>query len=239
MPADGACLIKHVEMLSFDEIVEVVKIGVKMGITKIRLTGGEPLVRKDISQLIDMINQIDGIEDIGLTTNGILLSALAVTLKNAGLKRVNISLDTLNHEKYKQITRTGNLDEVLKGIDTSIDIGFHTVKINFVRIKGINEEDEKEVKEFCREKKLVLRIIRQMNIETGEFYPVKGGDGGICHICNRLRLTADGYIKPCLFSDYGFNVKEWGIYEAFLKALDKKPLEGHSSKSHQFYNIGG
>ena len=239
MPAEGVPLKKHEDILSFDEITEIVRIGAKLGINKIRITGGEPLVRKDLPILIQMISEIEGIEDIGMTTNGILLPKYAKELKAAGLKRVNISLDTLDPEKFKKITRVGELDDVLQGIDAALEVGFQPVKINFVRIPGMNEADEKAVKAFCEEKNLKLRFIRQMNLKTGEYYPVEGGSGGNCSICNRLRLTADGYLVPCLHSELRVNIRESGVEKAFLQAIELKPEKGVGTKSHEFSNIGG
>jgi cyclic pyranopterin phosphate synthase len=239
MPAEGVPLKKHEEILSFDEIADVVKVGAQLGLTKIRLTGGEPLVRKDIAVLVKMLTQIEGIEDIGLTTNGVFLPQLAKPLKEAGLSRVNISLDTINPEKFRKISRTGNLNDVLKGIDAALEAGLQPVKINFVRIPGVNENDETEVRAFCNGKGLKIRFIRQMNLEKGEFYPVEGGAGGVCDVCNRLRLTADGFLVPCLHSGLRFNIREMGIEEAFKKAVQFKPEEGTGTKSHEFSNIGG
>ena len=239
MPAEGVPLKKHEDILSFDEIVEVVRFGAKQGINKIRITGGEPLVRQDLPKLIQMISNIEGIEDIGMTTNGVLLPKYAKELKAAGLSRVNISLDTLNPEKFKKITRLGNLNDVLHGIDAAIEARLNPVKINFVRIPGENESDEKEVKEYCQKKDIKLRFIRQMNLKTGEFYPVKGGSGGVCSICNRLRLTADGHLVPCLHSELRFNIRELGIEKAYLQAIDLKPEKGIGTESHEFSNIGG
>ena len=239
MPAEGVPLKKHEEILSFDEIAEVVKVGAQLGLSKIRLTGGEPLVRKDIAVLVKMLAQTGGIEDIGLTTNGVFLPQLAKSLKEAGLSRVNISLDTMNPEKFREISRTGNLDDVLKGIDAALEAGLNPVKINFVRIPGVNEADEAEVRSFCNQKGLKLRFIRQMNLEKGEFYPVEGGAGGVCDVCNRLRLTADGFLVPCLHSELRFNIREMGIEAAFRSAVQFKPEEGTGTKSHEFSNIGG
>jgi len=239
MPSEGVPLKKHEEILSFDKIADVVKVGAQLGVTKIRLTGGEPLVRKDIAVLVKMLSQTAGIEDIGLTTNGVFLPQLAKTLKEAGLSRVNISLDTMNSKKFREISRTGNLKDVLKGIDAALEAGLQPVKINFVRIPGVNENDEVEVRAFCKEKGLKLRFIRQMNLEKGEFYPVEGGAGGVCDVCNRLRLTADGFLVPCLHSGLRFNIREMGIEEAFKKAVQFKPEEGTGTKSHEFSNIGG
>jgi len=239
MPEDGIPYKEHEDILSFEEIIEVVRTGVELGIEKIRFTGGEPLIRKGIVDLISEVAKIDGIKDIGLTTNGVLLTKMAKDLKEAGLHRVNISLDTVDPEKFKKITRVGKLQDVFDGIEAAKKAGLVPIKINFVRMKGFNDTDEIEVRAFCEENDLKLRFIRQMDLSKGEFYPVEGGDGGICSKCNRLRLTADGHIVPCLFSDYGYNVREMGIREAFYKALNIKPLEGKKANKHHFYNIGG
>lgn len=239
MPADGIPLKKHNDILSFNEIVEVVKVGTKLGIKKIRLTGGEPLVRSNLAELISILSDIPEIEDIGLTTNGVLLSKYAKQLKAAGLNRVNISLDTLNPEKFKKITRTGELKDVLQGIDAAIEAHLCPIKINFVRIKGENELDEQAVRDFCKTKGLELRFIRQMDLRTGEFYAVEGGEGGICNICNRLRLTADGFIVPCLHANLRFNIRKLGIKQAYHQAITFKPETGMGTTSHNFSNIGG
>jgi len=239
MPAEGVPLKQHEDILSFDEIIEIVKVGTKLGLTKIRLTGGEPLVRKDLPELVKMLSDIPEITDIGLTTNGVLLPKYAAQLKAAGLKRVNISLDTLDPEKFKKITRLGKLSDVLKGIDAALEAELLPVKINFVRIPGENKEDESTVREFCKKKNLKLRLIRQMDLRTGEFYSVEGGKGGICEICNRLRLTADGYIVPCLHSELRYNIRELGIEEAFNRAVQFKPEKGMGTSTHEFSNIGG
>lgn len=239
MPPEGIPLKTHSEILSYSEIAEIVKTGTKLGINKIRLTGGEPLVRKDLHVLVKMISETVGIDEIGLTTNGVFLPEMAEKLKNAGLSRVNISLDTLNPEKFKKITRTGNLDDVLRGIEAAKTAGLTPVKINFVRIPGVNSEDEQQVREFCHANNLKLRLIRQMNLETGEFDAIEGGIGGICEICNRLRLTADGFLVPCLHSGLRYNIREHGIEEAFRLAVVKKPEKGTGTDTHQFSNIGG
>jgi cyclic pyranopterin phosphate synthase len=239
MPPEGVELKRHEDILTFHEITDIVKSGTRLGLKKIRLTGGEPLVRKELPQLVKMISEIEGIEDISLTTNGVFLTQYAHQLKEAGLKRVNISLDTLDPQKFEKITRTGKLEDVLKGIDAALEAGLSPVKINFVRIPGQNEEDEKQIREYCKMKKLQLRFIRQMNLKTGEFAPVDGGTGGICEICNRLRLTADGYLVPCLHSGLRFNTRELGIEKAFQLAVDLKPEKGIGTGSHEFSNILG
>lgn len=239
MPPEGVELKAHKDILSFNEIVEIVKVGVSLGITKIRLTGGEPLVRKDIVDLVRMIANIDGINDIGMTTNGVYLPKYAKDLKEAGLSRVNISLDTLNPEKFAAISRVGKLEDVLAGIDAAVEADLQPVKINCVRMGEFNADDEDDIRKFCIEKGLKLRFIRQMNLETGEFYPVEGGAGGICTVCNRLRLTADGFLVPCLHSNLRFNIREHGIEKAFMMAANLKPEKGEGTNSHVFSNIGG
>lgn len=239
MPPEGVPLKKHQDILSFIEIVEIVKKGTKLGLSKIRLTGGEPLVRKDLPKLVKMLSHIPEITDIGLTTNGVLLPKYAKQLKEAGLNRVNISLDTLDPQKFKRITRLGELQDVLRGIDAALEAQLLPVKINFVRIPGRNEEDEQVVREFCEKKNLKLRFIRQMDLRTGEFYSVEGGKGGICEICNRLRLTADGFIVPCLHSELRYSTRNLGTEEAFKQAVQFKPEKGMGTTSHEFSNIGG
>ena len=239
MPAKGIPWKNHDEILTFEEIYSIVKTGTRLGIKKLRLTGGEPLVRKNLPELVRMLSAVPEIEEIGMTTNGVLLSKYAKDLKAAGLTRVNVSLDTLNPEKFKQITRTGSLEEVLKGIEAAIEAGLLPVKINFVRIKGENEEDEQAVRDFCKEKNLKLRFIRQMDLRTGEFYTVEGGEGGICKICNRLRLTADGFLVPCLHSGLRFDVRKLGIEKAYKQAIGNKPQTGYGTNTHEFSNIGG
>ena len=239
MPEEGVTLMNHCDILSFEEITEVVKVAVTLGIDKFRITGGEPLVRKDIVTLISKIASVDGIKDLSMTTNGMLLDELALPLKEAGLKRVNISLDTTNRDKFKSITRGGDISSVLRGIEAAKRAGLKPIKINCVVFKSSEEDDAQEVKEFCRINNLQVRFIHQMNLETGEFSVVEGGEGGNCQICNRLRLTANGMVKPCLFDESEFSVRELGAQKALLTALNIKPLNGCLNTKGSFYNIGG
>jgi GTP 3',8-cyclase len=239
MPESGVQLMKHDDILSFEEIIEVVKVAVAEGINKIRLTGGEPLVRKCIVDLVKMIASVDGLKDLSMTTNGILLAEFAKPLREAGLRRVNISLDTMNADKFREITRGGNIELVFKGIFSAIDAGLDPVKINCVVFKSSNEKDAQEVKEFCMKNKLEIRFIHQMDLESGEFSIVEGGNGGNCAECNRLRLTANGMVKPCLFDEYEFSVRLLGARQALYHALNTKPLKGCFNTKNSFYNIGG
>jgi GTP 3',8-cyclase len=239
MPGEGIRLLDHKDILSYEEIVEVVKEGVQLGITKVRITGGEPLVRKGIVQLVGMISDIEEINDLGLTTNGMLLGPYASSLAKAGLHRVNISLDTIDPGKFRQITRGGDITFVLRGIEAAVKEGLSPVKINCVVKNSSSEQDASEVKKFCDANDLEVRFIHQMDLGSGCFTLVEGGKGGDCLNCNRLRLTANGFLKPCLFDDLGFSTRELGIRKAFEKAIHFKPEKGSHNLLNKFHNIGG
>ena len=239
MPESGIKLLNHEDIISFEEIVEVVKESVDLGVDKIRITGGEPLVRKGIVDLVRMIAEIPGVNDFGMTTNGILLKKYAKDLKEAGLSRVNVSLDTLDPERFRQITRLGNIENVLEGIAEAQKVGLCPVKINCVIQKSSQEPDALGVAEYCKENNLQIRYIHQMDLNLGHFSVVEGGEGGDCAICNRLRLTADGKIKPCLFNNREYSIREFGIQEAIHMAIQHKPKCGSVNTNGEFYNIGG
>ena len=238
MPETGITLIDHKDILSYEEIMEVVHESVQFGITKIRITGGEPLVRKGVSSLVKMIASVREINDLGLTTNGILLDEYAEELAQAGLHRVNISLDTVNPEKYSLLTRGGDLTRVFRGIEVARNTGLFPIKINCV-VRDLSGNDTREVTKFCQDQGLELRLIHQMNLSTGGFAVVEGGTGGNCILCNRLRLTANGIIKPCLFDNIGFNIRESGVKQAIEQAIGFKPEKGTVNTLNTFHNIGG
>lgn len=239
MPAEGVPPISHSEILSFDEIMEVVKRAVAHGVDKIRITGGEPLVRKNIVELIRQIGKLEGVKDLAMTTNGILLPRFAQELANAGLHRVNISLDTTNPERYREITRRGNVEDVFAGIEAAKKAGLTPIKINCVIKKTSFETDAQLVAKFCKENDLKVRYIREMDLENGLFWKVQGGKGGDCKTCNRLRLTSTGMVKPCLFSDLQYSVRALGAKKALKTALDNKPRTGTISKTNKFNDVGG
>ena len=239
MPEDGVKLLEHKDILSFEEIVEVIGEAVTLGITKVRITGGEPLVRKGVVSLIEKIAAIDGIKDFGLTTNGILLSECAADLARAGLHRINISLDTMDPEKYKAITRGGDVQRVFEGIRAAKKAGLTPVKINCVVRNSSDEPDAQAVREYCRENGLEARFIHEMSLADGCFTIVENGHGGDCLNCNRLRLTANGMISPCLFNDVQFSTRELGIRAALEKAVGQKPEQGSVNITGGFHNIGG
>ena len=239
MPEEGVQFIPHSEILSFEEIKEVIEVSVPLGIDKIRLTGGEPLVRKDIVELVRMIASVPGVKDIAMTTNGLLLGNFAYDLAQAGLHRINISLDTVDPEKFAQLTRGGDIRKVFEGIEAARKAGLSPIKVNCVIKQKSDEPDAIAVKAYCLENGLDARFIRQMDLHTGEFGIVDGGSGGDCSNCNRLRLTSNGMMKPCLFSNMEYSVRKLGIKQAIELALGVKPEKGTVNLHNCFHNIGG
>jgi cyclic pyranopterin phosphate synthase len=239
MPDEGIALLRHEDILTFDEITEFTGTAVAKGIRKVKITGGEPLVRRGIVTLVEMLAGIKGINDLSMTTNGTLLDKFAFDLARAGLQRVNISLDTVDPEKYASITRRGNINEVFKGIEAARKANLNPVKINCVVKESKKEDDAREVELFCRQNGLELRFIKEMDLIKGRFSIIDGGSGGKCSSCNRLRLTSDGKLKPCLFNDTEFDIKQIGYQKAIELALENKPARGTINLKNNFYNIGG
>lgn len=241
------------EILTYEEIVRLARIMVNLGIKRLRITGGEPLVRGELVQLIAGLGCIPGVEDLALSTNGILLGSQALALKEAGLKRVNVSLDSLDPETFRRITRLGNWQAVWRGIWTALEVGLAPVKLNVVLLKGINEADVFRFAELILSKPLHVRFIELMPHGNGgldhaahflsisearaiceqlgmmepapdvagagpaasfQFPGAKGTIGFIgaltcnfCQRCNRMRLSADGTLRPCLDNTMGVNLK--------------------------------
>lgn len=239
MPPSGIQLFRQEDLLSFEDIVEVTKSAVQMGIDKVRLTGGEPLVRRDIITLVKMLSRIPGIKDFAMTTNGILLDRFAGPLAAVGLHRVNISLDTLNPDRYREITRGGDIHDVLRGIEAALKAGLSPVKLNCVMNNSSHEEDCRQVAVFAESNDIDIRFIRRMNRQEGLFWPVEGGAGGRCDQCNRLRLSSDGKLIPCLFSNLSFDIKKLGIDEALRQAVSGKPRSGSRGSFSNINAIGG
>ncbi len=239
MPATGVQLMPHNSIISFEEIVEVVKTGISLGINKVRITGGEPLVRKGIVDLVQMLANLKGIDDLAMTTNGQLLEQYAAQLADVGLMRINVSLDTCDPDKYSSITRGGDIKNVIKGLVAAQKAGLNPIKINCVVNNNSKEADAIGVKQFAENMGFEVRFIHVMDLKTGVFSHVEGGEGGQCNTCNRLRLTANGMIKPCLFSDIEFDIRKYGVETAYRLALANKPCKGSNNNYNQFYNIGG
>ena len=239
MAEGGVELLPREAMLSFDEIAEVVRAAAGMGLRKVRLTGGEPLVRRDVAVLVEMIAGIEGIEDLAMSTNGTLLADHADALAAAGLQRVNISLDAVDAEHYARVTRGGDVGQVLAGIEAARAAGLCPIKLNCVVNESAAEADAVDVARFGRDEGLEVRFIHQMDTETGEFSVVEGGSGGDCPRCNRLRLSSDGMVRPCLFSDLAFSVRELGPAEALGRAIREKPEAGGPCTHNWMRGIGG
>lgn len=239
MPEKGIKLLPHGDILTFDEIRDFTEVAVNQGVTKVRITGGEPLVRKGITTLVMMIAGIKGIKDLSMTTNGVLLKQFADELHAAGLHRVNISLDTVDPVKFRYITRTGNIGDVFEGIEAAKKAGLSPVKINCVIDSSKDEAEAKAVAGFCKDNSLEIRYIRQMDLIRGHFSTVEGGAGGDCFLCNRLRLTANGKLIPCLFNNIEFDIRKFGFEKALKLAIEQKPECGSKNETGSFYNIGG
>jgi len=290
MPEKGISSISHEEVLRYEEIIKLVKIATELGINKIRITGGEPLVRKDLVSFIALLREIDEIKDISLTTNGIFLERYLDNLISAGLNRINISLDSLNPKIYKKITRRGNLNDVMKGLKKAIKSSIRPIKINVVVMKNLND-NLKDLAKLSMKEPIHVRFIEYMPImgiekirglteeemlnelsKYGEliktknpfgygpatYYKYKNAKGTIglicsnshnfCDKCNRLRLTSDGRLKPCLFGEEEVDIKTMLrnnandniLKEAFKKAIYIKPKKRKiNQKIHYMYHIGG
>lgn len=267
MPEDGICKLEHSDMLTEDEMIMAVEAAAELGITKLRITGGEPLVKKNILSICERAAQVPGIREVCITTNATLLPKLAQPLKDAGVSRLNISLDTLNPEKFRYITRIGDLDTAMAGIQAALDAGFEKTKINAVLIGGFNDDEIADLAGLTLKMPVDVRFIELMPMyDSGDFGPeafIKGDtvlaalpelvpaeqDGGVarlyrlpgalgnvglispvsahfCGECNRLRLTADGKIKPCLHSDDEYCLKGLdydGMKEELRQAILGKP----------------
>jgi len=299
MPETVTFLPKH-HLLSFEEITRFVRVATTLGINKIRLTGGEPLVRKDLPRLVEMIAGVPGITDIGITTNGLTLAPMAQSLWDAGLRRINVSLDTMDPVRFQELTRRPGFEQVIEGILAAKSAGFDPVKINAVAIKGSTEADVVPLGKFAREHGLELRFIEYMPLDAGDLwergkvlfaeeilgilatsigplvpapdqdprapaidyqYVDGGGTVGMiasvsrpfCQSCNRVRLTAEGKLRNCLFSLEETDIRallrggaaDSEIAEAIRQSVAEK-WEGHQINTAKFikperlmHSIGG
>jgi len=263
MPEEGVCKKNHTDMMSEDEIITAVEAAASLGVTKLRITGGEPLIKKNIVSICRRAAAVEGIEEVCLTTNGLLLPQLGKALKEAGVKRLNLSLDTLDPQKYAYITRIGKLDAFQAGLDAAFQAGFEKIKINAVLIGGFNDDEIVPLANLTREYPVDMRFIELMPIlDSDEFgadayvpysrvleklpeavpvpqdggvaklYRLPGAKGNIglispvsahfCGECNRLRLTADGKLKPCLHAADEYSIK--GMDFAEMKAVMEKAI---------------
>ena len=284
MPPEGVPQMPHSEILSYEEIRTVVRAAAELGINRIRLTGGEPLVRAELPKLIKMLSQMQGIKELSLTTNGTVLKKYALELKQAGLSRVNVSLDTLKADKFQYITRLGELETVLEGIEAAKKAGFELVKINTVIMRGINDDEILDFAKMTYEDGWHVRFIELMpfkgvaefvpSIElrqhisllgklelcpdsigiTGNgpatYYRLSGAKGTIgfitpltetsfCSRCNRMRLTSDGKLRPCLLGEDEIDLKMPLRNNASMEELKSLILKAVASKPEHHHLEGG
>ena len=240
MPPEGVLLKTHEDILRLEEIIEIARYALSIGFTKLRLTGGEPLVRKNIIYLVEQIAKLPGLQDFGMTTNGQLLADHAKALKQAGLQRINISLDSLDPEKYQTITCGGDIAKVFQGIQAALKAELLPVKLNVVLIPGFNDNEREAFLDFGKAHNIEVRFIHKMDLHSGQRNGVEGATNvGQCEYCNRLRLTSDGGLKSCLFSEEKINIREIGIEQAFARALQTKPKYGIKNETELMYQIGG
>ncbi len=238
MPEEGVPIRKHEEFLTFEQIEKIVQEAAKLGIKKIRLTGGEPLVKNGIEKLVEKISNIKGIEIVSMTTNGILLPQKATLLKKAGLKNVNISCDKLEEKKYKKLTRGGDIQNVLIGIDAAIAVGFQ-IKLNMVVLEDTENEEIRKMQKFCDKKGIKLQLINHYSLvsEKQEHYAFDRPPN--CAKCNRIRLLADGSLKPCLHSNDEIKIDYNDIRGSLMKTILSKPKSGNVCSNRNMTEIGG
>jgi len=281
MPPEGIPRIPHSEILSYEEVRTVVQAVAELGINRIRLTGGEPLVRAELPKLIQMLSQIEGIQELSLTTNGTILKKYALEFKQAGLSRVNVSLDTLKPDKFQYITRLGELKNVLEGIEAAKKAGFEPVKINTVVMQGINDDEILDFARMTYKEGWHVRFVELMPFEgvaefvpsielrqhisllgklepcasiTGNgpamYYRLAGAKGTIgfispltepsfCSRCNRMRLTPDGRLRPCLLREDEIDLKLPLRNNASMEELKRLILKAIASKPEHHHLEGG
>ena len=288
MPAGGIPMLGHSDILSFEELEAVVRAAAELGVRKVRLTGGEPLVRRGIVDLVGMIAQVPGVEELAMTTNACLLAPVARALREAGLSRLNVSLDTLRADRYEKITRGGRLEDALAGLEAAREAGFSRTKINCVLMGGVNDDEVADLAAFAKDSPVDVRFIELMPIGpaatmapgafvcadivldalpglepcgrdgVAELYRMDGWAGRVglirpmshkfCDGCSRIRVTADGRLKPCLHSSAEINLRGLGhdeLLAALRAGIAAKPAyhlmdQTHASESARDMNeIGG
>ena len=299
MPESGLPWIPKPDILTYEEITRIVEAGASVGLRSVRLTGGEPLLRRDLVRLVDMLARVPGIDDISLSTNALLLAERARELRDAGLRRVNISLDTLREDRFFAIARRNGLDRVIAGIDAAIDAGLKPIKLNCVVMRGQNDDELAEFAELTRKREIYVRFIELMPVaenlemqpnayisageilkrlgEVDALMPVAGPGGNgparyfafanalgavgvisplshdYCERCNRVRLSADGRLRLCLFGDHHIDLRtpvrsgasRDEMAEIFSGAMLIKPERHHldigkaASAMRAFSEIGG
>jgi len=243
MPEEGVPLKRHADILSYEDIARIAESAVKLGFDRVRLTGGEPLVRRRIEELVSMLASIEGLSEVSMTTNASLLTRdKAQQLKDAGLSRINISLDTLDPERFRAITRCGDVEAVLAGIDAALEADLRPIKINMIVFEETTRDDIERMRAFCGDRGLVLQTIKQFSLYDREEDPADGiscDRPRPCESCDKLRLTADGYLKPCLFSDKEILVDRDRVELSIRRAVAAKPRRGTCCSNRLMCQIGG
>jgi len=286
MPEQGVQLQPHQEILRLEEILRLVRVAAGLGVSKVRLTGGEPLVRKGVVSLIARIARVKGIDDVAMTTNGVLLPRMAEQLKAAGLKRVNISLDTLNPQKFHQVTRVGDFRSAWSGIEAALAVGFNPVKLNVVVIRHFNDDEILSFLRLTYDYPLHVRFIELMPIGASDewagaslvpyteikaliekhveltpskavsgsgparYFTLPGAKGTVgfispisshfCGHCNRMRLTAEGKLRPCLHNSFEVDLRaplRQGATDSELEQVFKEAI-GHKPEHHTLPETG-
>jgi cyclic pyranopterin phosphate synthase len=289
MPAQGLDLLGHEDILSYEEILRVARVAIGLGIEKIRITGGEPLVRRGVVEFVARVAALKGLKELSLTTNGLLLADMAPELRRAGLRRVNVSLDTLDPVRFEAVARRPGLEQVLRGLQVAKECGLTPVKVNVVAMRGTNDDEIEHFAEFAQENGFEVRFIEFMPARPDEWdagrfltagevlealrrryelVPVEGGaasgpsrtfllpGGGkvgvisplsehFCGRCNRLRLTAEGRLRSCLFSERETDLRrllrsgsgDEELSGAIREAVHHKP-EGHQLGEGERHKCG-
>jgi cyclic pyranopterin phosphate synthase len=216
----------------------VAQAAVRLGVSKIRLTGGEPLVKRGIVELVRMLSAIQGLRHLAMTTNGTLLTGFAHALREAGLDSVNVSLDTLDSERYRLLTRGGRIEEALAGIEAAREEGL-PVKINMVVLEDTTSAEMEGMRQFCAEKRVLLQLINHYDLgrEKSDSYGFDRPPS--CARCNRIRLMADGMLKPCLHSDLEVALDFSRLEESLREAAFAKPERGGTCRNRAMSQIGG
>jgi cyclic pyranopterin phosphate synthase len=238
LPEEGVPLGRHGDFLRLEEMARVVQAGVGLGLTKVRLTGGEPLVKRGIVELVRLLCAVPGLGHLAMTTNGTLLEPLARPLRQAGLDSLNISLDSLDAGRYREITRRGELADALAGIEAAREAGF-PIKINMVVLEDTREEEVRGLAAFCRERGLTLQLINHYVLSREKRDAYAFDRPPRCALCNRIRLLADGTLKPCLHSDLEIPLDRQRIETSLRAAVRAKPRRGGACTRRRMIEIGG
>lgn len=275
MAADGVPMLSHDDICSFEELARITRATCDLGVRKVRLTGGEPLARKGIVELVSMLRSVPGVEELDMTTNATMLAPIASDLRRAGLDRLNVSLDSLDPERYASITRCGRLADALAGLEAAREAGFTGTKLNCVLMGGVNDEDVPRLAALARDHEVDVRFIELMPLGpaaswpherfvsaeavleavpelvpmdhdgVAELFSAPGWAGRVglirpmscrfCADCTRIRVTADGRLKPCLHSATEVNLRgldDAGLHEALLAGIAAKPAHHSMDATH-------